>query len=226
MDRVHKPILEPRLAPDFSAKIILFFVRWRSSLPGWRLETMARLVTSEVEGIRIIEQVLPTVQNPGIRKILVKHLDDERRHATVFSERYKVLLAASESNHVKPPPPEFFAQNMTLLSLVAYLEVQEARAIPLLELYTRLYAGDSDTVDVLNRNIRDEKFHATWTYRQLEQWIEEGKRSEVHAARKKAKVIDRRAFWTQAWAFSRALPRLLAAGKLPPVFSTTAAPLQ
>lgn len=217
--------MDPKFSPDFPAKIILYLVRWRSNLPGWRLETMARLVSSEVEGIRIIEQVLPGVSDPGIRKILEKHLDDERRHANVFFERYSALLAVSQFKQVKPPPPQTLSTHMNLLTLVAYLETQEARAVPLLELYTRLYAGDSETIEVLKRNIRDEKFHATWTHRQLEQWIGEGKEREVYRARQMAKAIDRRAFWMQLAAFSRALPRLLINGKWPPFFSTKPAPL-
>lgn len=196
----------------------MFLVRWRSQLPGWRLATMARLVTAEVEGIRIIEQVLPQVTDAQIRKLLEKHLQDEYRHAKVFSDRYAAMLTESGRPWQSPPEPLPTLQAFNLLSLVAYLETQEARAITLLELYIELYAGDDETVEIIRRNTRDEKFHAAWTRLQLEKWIQEGKTQEVRHARRQALLIDRRGFWMQLLAFAKALPRILSHGAMPPLF--------
>ena len=78
-------------SPDIFARIVLFMVRWRSQMPGWRIETMGRLAASEIEGIQLIEGVMSRVTDARMRKILEKHLEDERRHARVFSERYEAL---------------------------------------------------------------------------------------------------------------------------------------
>jgi len=221
-----QPIQARYTSPDWTERVVLYLVRWRAQMPGWRLETMARLVTSEVEGIKIIEQVLAQVVDPDIRRLLQKHLEDEYRHAQVFSQRYHQLLKEAGQPLVDPPSPVENLQPFSLLSLIAYLETQEARAIPLLLLYARLYEGDQETVDTILRNIRDEKFHAAWTHHQLELWIKEGRGEDVKRARQQAKNIDRQAFWMQCGGFLRTLPRLLARGVLPPISGFNPAPLQ
>lgn len=211
--------------PDIYAKIVLFLVRWRAQVPGWRIETMGRLTTSEIEGIRLIEAAIPRVSDLRMRKILDKHLDDERRHAKVFGERYEALQR--EAGMVIQPPPAVTPQKkrFTILELVAYLETQETRAIALLKTYAELYAGDDETVYWIEKNIKDEKFHATWTHHQLERWMKDDLREEVRIARAEAVRTDRRAFWMQLFAFLRVAPSLIVRGYLPPVFKRRPAPM-
>ncbi len=212
-------------SPDIFARIIIFLVRWRSQVPGWRIETMCRLTTSEIEGIRLIEGAIPKVSDVRMRKILHKHLEDERRHARVFGERFEALqkqagLPVQPPPGVTPQPVQF-----TILNLVAYLETQESRAIALLEAYQELYEGDDESVYWLKKNIKDERFHATWTHMQLERWIKEGHGEEVKRARAEANRVDRKAFWLQLFAFLKILPMLLLRGYLPPILKRVPAPL-
>ncbi len=186
---------------------------------------MGRLTTSEIEGIHVIEDVIHQVSDRRIRKMLDKHLDDEKRHARVFGERYKAMQKEAGIDIQPPPSPAPREQRFNLLTLVAYLETQEARAIALLEAYKELFAGDEESVKWLERNIKDEKFHATWTHMQLERWIKEGMAEEVRQARVQAQQTDRRAFWIQVFSFLRVMPRLIIRGHLPPLFSKQPAPM-
>ena len=200
-------------------------VRWRSQMPGWRIETMGRLATSEIEGINLIEAAIPRVTDVRMRKILSKHLDDERRHAKVFSERYETLQIEAGLN-LKPLPavtPQ--TKRFTILELVAYLETQESRAIALLETYADLYKGDEDSVGWIRKNIKDEIFHATWTHMQLERWVKDGLTKEVRQARIDANLVDRRAFWIQFFSFLKIMPSLVLKGYMPPIFSKNPSPL-
>ena len=212
-------------SPDIFARCVLFMVRWRSRVPGWRIQTMGRLTTSEIEGIRLIEGALPKVSDLRMRKILEKHLEDERRHASVFGERYKCLQEEAGLEVQTPPPAISQTKRFTILELVAYLEVQESRAIALLETYAELFEGDDKTVAHITRNIKDEKFHATWTHLQLERWIKEGLEREVKAARAEANRTDRRAFWMQFFSFIRVMPSLIVKGYMPQLFRKTPAPM-
>jgi rubrerythrin len=212
-------------SPDMFSKVVLFMVRWRSQMPGWRIETMGRLATSEIEGINLIEAAIPRVTDVRMRKILSKHLDDERRHAKVFSERYETLQIEAGLN-LKPLPavtPQ--TKRFTILELVAYLETQESRAIALLETYADLYEGDEDSVGWIRKNIKDEIFHATWTHMQLERWVKDGLTKEVRQARTDANLVDRRAFWIQFFSFLKIMPSLVLKGYMPPIFSKNPSPL-
>lgn len=202
-------------SPNLASRLILFLVRWRAQVPGWRIQTMAQLARSELDGIQVIESVVHEVSDRRIRLTLEKHLEDERRHAKVFSERLGALQRDAGMQVAPPPPGKHDTQEFSLLTLVAYLETQEARAIPLLETYAELYAGDEESVYWIEKNIADEVFHATWTHRQLERWIEEGRGPEVSKARAMARQLDRRAFWLQLFAFLKVAPRLIANGYLP-----------
>jgi len=222
--------LRPRKAkldfrPDFCARCVLFMVRWRSRVPGWRIQTMGRLTTSELEGIMLIESAIPKVSDERMRKILERHLEDERRHAAVFGDRYEQLQRDAGVKVEPPPRPVPQSRKLTILELVAYLEVQEGRAIALLESYADLYEGDDATVTHIRRNIKDEKFHATWTHLQLERWIKEGLDEEVRLARAEARLTDRRAFWLQLFAFMRVLPSLLVRGYMPPLLTRQPSPM-
>jgi rubrerythrin len=213
------------VGPDIFAKIVLFMVRWRSQVPGWRIETMGRLTTSEIEGIKLIEGAIPRVSDGRMRKILAKHLDDERRHARVFGERYEALQR--EAGLEVQPPPRVTPQTkrFNILELVAYLETQESRAIALLETYVELFEGDDASVGWLRKNIKDELFHATWTHMQLERWIKDGLGEEVRKARVEANLVDRRAFWLQFFSFLRVMPSLIMRGYMPQIFKKSPSPL-
>lgn len=211
--------------PDFRARCVLFMVRWRSRVPGWRIQTMGRLTTSELEGILLIEGAIPKVSDQRMRKILERHLEDERRHAAVFGDRYEQLQRDAGRKIEPPPRPIPQSKKMTILELVAYLEIQEGRAIALLETYADLFEGDEASVTHIRRNIKDEKFHATWTHLQLERWIKDGLEKEVRMAREEARLTDRRAFWLQFFAFLRVLPSLLVRGYMPPVMTRQPAPM-
>jgi rubrerythrin len=212
-------------SPDIFARIVLFMVRWRSQVPGWRVETMGRLVTSELEGIKLIEGAIPRVSDVRMRKILAKHLEDERRHHRVFNERYEALQLEAGAE-VQPPAPALGQKKrFNILELVAYLETQETRAIALLETYADLFEGDEESVHWIRRNIKDELFHATWTHMQLERWIKDGLVEEVRQARVEANLVDRRAFWIQFFSFLRVMPSLIARGYWPQIFTKSPSPL-
>jgi len=202
-------------SPNIPSRIILFLVRWRAQVPGWRIQTMAQLARSELDGIDVIESVVHEVSNRRIRLTLEKHLEDERRHAQVFTARLHALQREAGLEESPPPPTVHGVHSFSLMTLVAYLETQEKRAIPLLQTYAELYAGDEQTVGWIEKNIGDEVFHATWTHRQLERWIDEGMAAQVKKAREEARALDRRAFWMQLFSFLKVAPWLLMNGYFP-----------
>ena len=211
--------------PDTYAKIIAFFVNWRSRLPGWRTDTMGVLTTSEREGVILLEAALAGIGDRRLRKLFNKHLVDERRHTAGFHALFDKLQIRDGKTPQAPPTARPMAKKMSLIELIAYLEVQELRGEQLMRVYRTLFAGDEEATGFIDSVLRDEKFHATYTHLQLERWIEEGLGDEVRRARSEARAVDRQAFWAQVFRFLRVMPRLIRAGHPPPLFRRTPAPM-
>jgi hypothetical protein len=205
--------------------VLVFLVSWRSQLAGWRTETLQQLVQAETEGAEMIARALPRVSSSGLQHLLAKQLRDEQSHAAMFAGRWRAL-----ASHEAAIAGNALAENAVAsgpldeITLVAYLEVQERRALDILHTYVTLFDGDAETIEALQCSLRDEHYHAAWTHRQLERWSEAGKRAEVQAARQEAARVDRRAFRLQLVQFLRVLPRLLRAGIAPPFGGLKPAP--
>lgn len=207
-------------SPDLRARIIIYCVAWRSRVPGWRLSTMGRLVTSEQEGVLLIEGALGGLADDRLRKIFDRHLSDERRHESLFLARLVTMQEEANVEPAPPPTPVPQKKRPSLLEAVAYLEIQEARAVALLAAYSDLFAGDDESVRALESASNDERYHAAWTHLQLERWAKEGMADEVESARANARKVDQRAFWAQLFGFLRVVPSLLFKGYLPPIRRT------
>lgn len=218
--RERAPATEPPTlytGPDMYARIIAYLVRWRSQLPGWRTDTMGVLTTSEREGVVLLESALAGITDPRLRKLFNKHLVDERRHTAGFHALYDKHQVREGRTPQSPPRARPMAKKMSVVELLAYLEIQELRGEQLMRIYRRLFEGDEEATEFIDSVLRDEKFHATYTHLQLERWIEEGLGDHVRRARAEARSVDRRAFWAQVFRFLRVAPRLLAAGHPPPL---------
>ena len=149
---------------DLFSRLLVVFVRWSSQLPGWRIGTMRKLALSEQDGVALIEASMSTIQDQQVLTKLSRHLSDEKRHATSFSARFQELSVRSQGAQVAFASEALPAKPCNMFELLAYLELQEARAISVLKSYARLYAGDQETVDLINTNLKDEYFHAQWTH--------------------------------------------------------------
>jgi hypothetical protein len=154
----------------------------------------------------MLEAALPSVTDPVLKRLMTKHLEDERNHDVAFSG------LCGDANAGKA-----FASRgtqsgrMNLLDLVAFFEVAELRGCQTMELYRELFAHDPKVLETLNWVFRDEKFHATYTNRQMDKWAREGHAAEVRRARDAARSRDRTSFLRQSAAFMLELPRLLVA---------------
>ena len=200
---------------DLQSRVVAFMIRRASRLPDWRLQTMEVLVQSETEGIRMLEAARPAISDPRLRRQLDQHLIDERRHASGFAERFESLQKEAGLDPRPAAAPRAQQMQFNVMEMIAYLEIQELRGGQVLEVYRDLFDGDEVSIAFIESVVTDEKFHASYTHRQLERWIDEGLANEVAAARRLAKKIDRGAFWAQARGFIALCPRLLLRSILP-----------
>jgi len=199
---------EPREAEawkqrDLKARILRFIVGRRARLPGWHEQALGVLAAAEADGVRVLEAALPAIGDAKLRRIFLKHIEDEKRHTagfTALARKYGVPIPAHVSQPISTNVLEFFG----------FLEITELRGEQMIKTYRGLYGKYPEVQAFMDTVIRDERYHASYLHAQLETWAGQGLAKEVAAARKAAYRIDSSGFRAQLLAFLGTVPRLLA----------------
>lgn len=182
-------------------------MRWRARLPGWEVEALAVLAETEADGVVLLRAALPRVSDPRVRTLFERHVEDESRHAGLFAAR---LAELARDRRTSGRPPAGFHGAVTIVELMAYLELTELRGAQALEVYRSLFSGDSETARIIDSVLHDESYHIAYTRVQLDRWRRAGHVAEVASARRWARRIDTQAFVRQLLAFLAVIPRLVA----------------
>jgi rubrerythrin len=189
--------------PDLKARILRRIVRRRARLPGWHEQALGVLAAAEADGVRVLEAALPAIGDAKLRRIFLKHIEDEKRHTagfTALAQQYRAPIP----NHVSQPT------STNVLEFFAFLEITELRGEQMIKNYRGLYRKYPEVQAFMDTVIRDERYHASYLHNQLETWASQGLAKQVSAARRAADRIDSHGFRTQLLAFLLGLPRILA----------------
>ena len=188
---------------DLKARVLRFILRRRVRLPGWHEQALGVLAAAEADGVRVLEAALPAIGDAKLRRIFLKHIEDEKRHTagfTAFARKYDAAIPVHVSQPISTNVLEFFG----------FLEITELRGEQMIKTFRGLYAKYPEVQAFMDTVIRDERYHASYLHNQLETWASQGLAKEVAAARRAAGRIDSRGFRAQLLAFVMGLPRLLA----------------
>jgi rubrerythrin len=197
-----------RLTRDSRARVIAQLMRWRARIPGWDVDALRTLTSTEADGVAMVSAVLPAIGDERLRKLVQQHLADEQRHVDAFGERLANVESERGIDPVAVHPAETIG-SLNVIEFMAYLELGELRAYQCLENYRDLFEGDVKTCEVIDSVMRDEQFHCAYSHDQLERWATEGFEDEIEAARKWADDIDTSAFRNQCLSFVSMLPRII-----------------
>lgn len=189
---------------DRKARMLAFMVRCRSRLPGWHEEALGVLASAEADGVRVLVAALPAISDSKLRRIYVKHIEDERRHTQGFTDLYHEYFPTREV-----PSRERAASRFKILDFFAFLEITEVRGEQMIQNYHGLYAKYPRVQAFMLTVLRDERYHANYLHAQLQVWIDQGLAKEVALARRAAAEIDSRGFRTQVLQFALGIPSLL-----------------
>jgi rubrerythrin len=189
---------------DYKAKMLHFMVNRRSRLPGWCEEAISVLAAAEAGGVRVLEAAIPAIADAKLRRVMLKHIEDEKRHTKGFTD------FANQLNPGKTIPSyDSTTSSTNVLDFFAFLEITELRGEQMIQNYRELYCDYPEIQEFMDTVIHDERFHASYLHAQLENWVETGLKEEVAAARRAAAAIDARGFRIQLLAFIRTIPRLI-----------------
>lgn len=191
------------------------FMLRRRSRPVWHdpvrtvltLESFAR---TEADGGADIGSAAGKVADEELRGHLLRHTEDELRHARLFADRAAALRetvsippereheAEGDSYDLSRGRPStevnahgFFTTGLLdelgEVAYVAMLHAAERQAAQLFQVHADLTRHDPQTHAVFQEILKDEKYHVAYTRTILDKWSEQGRAREVDEARSAAR---------------------------------------
>jgi hypothetical protein len=149
--------------------------RWVWADVQRRARKMLRFSETEADGARDITRAAEVTRDPALRRLYLRHADDEQRHAFLFKRRGTELLDASRAGVFEAnwlAPGERGLDDIEIgkdddESLLAFLYLSEKAAAGRFVVYWRVLGCDPLTRAMFARILEDEEFHMTYTRKQL-----------------------------------------------------------
>lgn len=163
-------------APSLFDRLLKPLHRWVWADPDRRARKLLSFAETEAGGGRDLSRAAEITHDPSLRRLFLRHAEDEQRHADFFRARGRELLSASprhsrfEASWLAPGErglDELRVDSETDESLLAFLHLSEKAAAGRFALYGQVLDGDPDTRAVFARVLEDEVFHMTYTRKQL-----------------------------------------------------------
>ena len=145
-----------------------------------RARKLLRFAETEASGGRDLVRASELTPDPLLRRLFLRHAQDEQRHAEVFRRRARAILeeapagadgrSALEADWLAPGErglDELQVAGETQSGLLAFLHLSEGAAARRFVLYRQSIAGDEATRAVFADVLRDEEFHMAYTRKQL-----------------------------------------------------------
>jgi hypothetical protein len=164
---------------------------WRD--PHRRARKLLRFAETEADGGRDLSRAAELTFDPLLRRLYLRHAEDELRHAALFRARGRALLrclprapAGFEANWLAPGERGLDDLRVTGErdeSLLAFLHLSEKAAAQRFALYRQVLGHDPATRAVFDDVLHDEAFHMSYTQTQLARVAARGSRARLWQAR-------------------------------------------
>lgn len=177
--------------------------------PDRKLRTLESFAETEDDGGKDLVAAAKRVADPDLRMHLLRHADDEQRHAQLFRNRaadMRAKFGRSADGLEGPDKPYDLSRGrkglevdahgffnaglfdeMGEVAYVAMLHVAEQRAADLFEVHLAASNDDPEMTEVFTEILKDEKYHVAYTGRFLDRWRKDGRDREVSEALKSAR---------------------------------------
>ena len=153
--------------------------RWVWQDAERRARKLLRFAETEADGGRDLSRAAEVTADPLLRRLYLRHAQDEERHAHLFRARGRELFRSLARNAPRSRfEANFFSPGERGLddlrveaggdeSLLAFLHLSEEAAAKRFVIYRRALDHDARTRDVFGDILHDEAFHMTYTRAQL-----------------------------------------------------------
>ncbi|MET0591455.1 MAG: ferritin-like domain-containing protein [Polyangiaceae bacterium] len=152
--------------------------RWIWSDAHRRGRKLLRFGETEADGARDLARASELTSDPRLRRLYLRHAEDEQRHADMFLHRaITVLLSLSprtdsslEANWLAPGErglDDLRVDGERDDTLLAFLHLSECAAAGRFKTYQKVLTSDPKTQQLFSDILRDEEFHMNYTKREL-----------------------------------------------------------
>jgi rubrerythrin len=154
---------------------------------------LLRFAETEADGGRDLSRAAELTNDVVLRRLYLRHAEDEMRHAALFRSRGKALLAGLprtaqifEANWLAPGErglDDVRVDGSRDEALLAFLHLSEKAAAQRFALYREVLSHDPSTRAVFDEVLQDEAFHMNYTHTQLQRVAGRGSRAPLWKAR-------------------------------------------
>ena len=151
--------------------------RWIWSDAHRRARKLLSFSETEASGGRDVSRAAELTRDAALRRLYLRHAEDEARHAESFRRRGRSLLAAlprrdgvAEVNWLAPGErglDDLRVGDQSEEYLLAFLHLSERAAVARFNVYLEVLGCDPETRAVFARVLQDEAFHMSYTRKQL-----------------------------------------------------------
>jgi len=153
--------------------------RWVWLSAERRASKLFRFAETEADGGRDISRAAELTGDPLLRRLYLRHAQDEQRHCELFRQRGRSLLQEVQRDPNKKrlelnwlSPGERGLDDLRVdaereESLLAFLHLSEKAAAGRFVIYRDVLQPDPKTRAVFEDILKDETFHMNYTYQQL-----------------------------------------------------------
>ncbi len=154
--------------------------RWVWLSAERRASKLFRFAETEADGGRDISRAAELTGDPLLRRLYLRHAQDEQRHCELFKQRGRSIL---EEMRLDPKRKKKFELNWLSPGerglddlrvdseredyLLAFLHISEKAAAARFVIYRDVLQRDPQTRAVFDNVLKDETFHMNYTYQQL-----------------------------------------------------------
>lgn len=157
---------------------------WLDRLLAWRRPSarLREFAETEAFGSTDLTRAASRVDDAWVRRQLVRHAEDETRHAALLGEhadaRPTQPLGAALAGETESRPA-LDVDGLGEVGFLAFVHVSERRAA---EEFARARAANQENAEVFDAILADERRHVAWTGHALERLREQGRGAEVDAS--------------------------------------------
>lgn len=164
------------VAPSVFDRLLEPLHRWVWADAHRRARKLLAFAETEAGGGRDLSRAAEITRDASLRRLFLRHAQDEQRHADLFRQRGRELFSTSprgsrfEARWLAPGErglDEVRVDAESDESLLAFLHLSEKAAAGRFTLYGQVLDGDLRTRSVFTRVLEDEVFHMTYTRKQL-----------------------------------------------------------
>ena len=166
-----------RSAPSAIDRLLKPLHRWIWVDAHRRARKLLRFAETEADGGRDLSRAAELTADPLLRRLYLRHAQDEMRHADLFRARGRALLqrlphrvAGIDANWIAPGERGLDDLRVEVQgegTLLAFLHLSEKAAAGRFALYEEVLDCDAETRALFARILEDEAFHMTYTRKQL-----------------------------------------------------------